>query len=98
MEMICTQPLSATETFSIEMTTLSVVPPEQRKLLELNSTVMTSVGVRPTYKTTESKAHFKRNVEPQHGEALKQDFHDIKHTTLTERGALFEAQRCLKVR
>jgi len=27
---------------------------------------------------------------------LKSDFNDIKHTTLTERGALFEARRCLK--
>lgn len=27
---------------------------------------------------------------------LKNDFNDIKHTTLTERGALFEANRCLK--
>ena len=27
---------------------------------------------------------------------LKKDFNDIKPTTLTERGALFESQRCLK--
>ena len=27
---------------------------------------------------------------------LKNDFDDVKPTTLTERGALFEAQRCLK--
>ncbi len=27
---------------------------------------------------------------------LKGDFHDVKHTTYTERGALYEAQRCLK--
>lgn len=27
---------------------------------------------------------------------LKGNFKDVKHTTLTERGALFEAQRCLK--
>lgn len=27
---------------------------------------------------------------------MKKDFNDIKHTTLTERGALFEANRCLK--
>jgi len=27
---------------------------------------------------------------------LKKDFSDIKHTTLSERGALWEADRCLK--
>uniref|UniRef100_A0A4W3GZT4 Dihydropyrimidine dehydrogenase [NADP(+)] n=1 Tax=Callorhinchus milii TaxID=7868 RepID=A0A4W3GZT4_CALMI len=48
--------------------------------------------------TKNVKQHWKRNTNKScsHYEKLENNFDDIKHTTLSERGALREAMRCLK--
>lgn len=48
--------------------------------------------------TKKVKKHWKRNTDKSCTTCtpLKNDFSDIKHTTLSERGALREANRCLK--
>jgi dihydropyrimidine dehydrogenase (NADP+) len=66
------------------------------EVLALNPTVHRFATVKPTKVTHKTKHHYKRNAGCQTGCDLKKDFNDIKPTTLTERGALFEAQRCLK--
>lgn len=66
------------------------------EVLALNPTVHQYATVKPTKVTHKAKAHWKRNKGCASGCDLKKDFNDIKPTTLTERGALFEAQRCLK--
>lgn len=66
------------------------------EILALNPTVHQYATVKPTKVTHKTKAHWKRNEGCATGCDLKKDFNDIKPTTLTERGALFEAQRCLK--
>lgn len=49
----------------------------------------------PTRVTKKEKHHWKRN-ELCSGSEKKYNFDDVKPTTLTERGALYEAKRCLK--
>jgi len=66
------------------------------EILALNPKVQPFASLKPTHVTHEEKKHWKRNVSCSTGCDLKKDFSDIKHTTLSERGALFEAQRCLK--
>jgi len=66
------------------------------EILSLNPKVRETAVVKPTQRTTEEKKHWKRNEGCKSGCELKNNFDDIKHTTLTERGALYEAQRCLK--
>eukprot|EP01114_Cavostelium_apophysatum_P020682 TRINITY_DN699_c0_g1_i7.p1 TRINITY_DN699_c0_g1~~TRINITY_DN699_c0_g1_i7.p1 ORF type:complete len:1025 (+),score=308.73 TRINITY_DN699_c0_g1_i7:174-3248(+) len=66
------------------------------EILALNPTVKGHATLKPTHKTTKEKKHWKRNDDCQSGCELKKDFGDIKHSTLTERGALYEANRCLK--
>jgi dihydropyrimidine dehydrogenase (NADP+) len=66
------------------------------EVLALNPVVHQFATVKPTKVTHKTKAHWKRNDGCATGCDLKKDFNDIKPTTLTERGALFEAQRCLK--
>eukprot|EP01027_Heterolobosea_sp_BB2_P012612 GEZU01018261.1.p1 GENE.GEZU01018261.1~~GEZU01018261.1.p1 ORF type:complete len:1036 (-),score=376.97 GEZU01018261.1:102-3209(-) len=63
--------------------------------LALHPTVQKLAHVKSSRATKKERKHWKRNqdVEPTQ---LKADFTDIKPTTLTERGALFEARRCLK--
>lgn len=63
--------------------------------LALNPRVNTTASLRPTAVQQVEKAHWKRNTK-RSGSKRANDFSDIKHTTLTERGAVFEAQRCLK--
>lgn len=80
-------------------------------MLALHPKVHHTATLKPTKKTTQEKKHWKRNVGCAsvsiclnlvlltrfvQGCELKNNFNDIKHTTLTERGALFEANRCLK--
>eukprot|EP00922_Rhytidocystis_sp_ex-Travisia-forbesii_P046269 GHVS01068985.1.p2 GENE.GHVS01068985.1~~GHVS01068985.1.p2 ORF type:complete len:501 (+),score=63.24 GHVS01068985.1:1414-2916(+) len=54
-----------------------------------------SATVKPTLQTRTEKKHWKRNG-PVGGAQKAKDFDDIKTTTLSERGALAEAARCLK--
>ncbi|KAH8366976.1 hypothetical protein KR200_012090 [Drosophila serrata] len=77
---------------------LSKDSPDIEDLLSLNPRVKTQCSVVPTKQTKENKKHWKRNAD--HAAppctTLANDFSDIKHTTLSERGALEEAARCLK--
>lgn len=57
----------------------------------------------PSAETKVNKKHWKRNTDKKaacsggcSGNGLVNNFDDIKHTTLSERGALREAARCLK--
>uniref|UniRef100_A0A8C5B8I0 Dihydropyrimidine dehydrogenase [NADP(+)] n=1 Tax=Gadus morhua TaxID=8049 RepID=A0A8C5B8I0_GADMO len=67
-------------------------------ILALNPRVKTHADVISTATKKKEKKHWKRNAE--HGcdscVKLENNFDDIKHTTLSERGALREAMRCLK--
>ena len=72
---------------------VSAVP--DLEILALNPVVSQHATFRPTVETKKNKEHWKRN-DCQAGCERSKDFSDIKHTTLTERGALFEANRCLK--
>ncbi|XP_059839547.1 dihydropyrimidine dehydrogenase [NADP(+)]-like isoform X1 [Hypanus sabinus] len=77
---------------------LSFDPPDIENLLMLNPRVKTCASLRSTAKTKTDKAHWKRNIAKNCSsyEKLENNFDDIKHTTLSERGALREAMRCLK--
>eukprot|EP01111_Echinosteliopsis_oligospora_P010363 TRINITY_DN3210_c0_g1_i1.p1 TRINITY_DN3210_c0_g1~~TRINITY_DN3210_c0_g1_i1.p1 ORF type:complete len:857 (-),score=256.39 TRINITY_DN3210_c0_g1_i1:580-3150(-) len=66
------------------------------EVLALHPKVHEYATMKPTKVTHKAKAHWKRNSECPTGCDLKKDFNDIKPTTLTERGALAEAGRCLK--
>lgn len=66
------------------------------EILALHPKVKPFASLKPTAVTTKTKEHWKRNKGCQSGCDLKKDFSDIKHTTLSERGALWEADRCLK--
>jgi len=66
------------------------------EILALHPKVKQYANLQPTVVTTQAKKHWKRNDGCQSGCELKKDFGDIKHTTLSERGALWEADRCLK--
>lgn len=72
--------------------------PDIENLLALNPRVQTKGSMVPSIVTKENKKHWKRNADKscQSCTPLKNDFSDIKHTTLSERGALKEANRCLK--
>jgi NADPH-dependent glutamate synthase beta subunit-like oxidoreductase/dihydroorotate dehydrogenase/Pyruvate/2-oxoacid:ferredoxin oxidoreductase delta subunit len=74
---------------------VSAVSQKEVEILALNPTVQRFAKVTPTRRTGEIKKHWKRN-ECEAGCTKSKDFSDIKHTTLSERGALYEAQRCLK--
>jgi dihydropyrimidine dehydrogenase (NADP+) len=66
------------------------------EILALNPTVHKYATLKPTHISKHDKEHWKRNIGCVSGCEKKDDFLDIKPSTLTERGALFEAQRCLK--
>jgi len=66
------------------------------EVLALNPVAHEFANHKATKKTKETKKHWKRNEGCASGCELKSNFLDIKHTTLTERGAVFEANRCLK--
>ncbi|KAH9496274.1 hypothetical protein Btru_017966 [Bulinus truncatus] len=75
--------------------------PDIESLLGLNPRVRRNASVVPSAATKSGKKHWKRNESTVcsscDGESnLYKNFDDIKHTTLSERGALKEAARCLK--
>ncbi|XP_072547549.1 LOW QUALITY PROTEIN: dihydropyrimidine dehydrogenase [NADP(+)] [Salminus brasiliensis] len=67
-------------------------------ILALNPRVKTHANVYSTATKKKEKTHWKRNPERSCETCVKleNNFDDIKHTTLSERGALREALRCLK--
>ncbi|GFN98592.1 dihydropyrimidine dehydrogenase [NADP(+)]-like [Plakobranchus ocellatus] len=86
--------------FAMAYTNLSKDIPDIENLLSLNPRVRHSARVVPSAVTKVEKKHWKRNQAKGcttcEGSNLYKDFGDIKHTTLSERGALREASRCLK--
>ncbi|VDM05384.1 unnamed protein product [Schistocephalus solidus] len=69
-----------------------------QQILQLQPRVSTAATVRPTLETRKDKKWWKRNADKNISTTppLHFDFSDIKHTTLSERGALREASRCLR--
>ncbi|XP_026728900.1 dihydropyrimidine dehydrogenase [NADP(+)] [Trichoplusia ni] len=72
--------------------------PDIENLLRLNPTVKPYTNLVPSAQTKRNKQHWKRNADRKCTACptLTNNFDDIKHTTLSERGALREAARCLK--
>ncbi|XP_032520125.2 dihydropyrimidine dehydrogenase [NADP(+)] [Danaus plexippus] len=72
--------------------------PDIENLLKLNPTVKPYTNLVPSAQTKKNKQHWKRNADRKCTScpSLERNFDDIKHTTLSERGALKEAARCLK--
>ncbi|XP_013169290.1 PREDICTED: dihydropyrimidine dehydrogenase [NADP(+)] [Papilio xuthus] len=72
--------------------------PDIENLLKLNPTVKPYTNLVPSAQTKKNKQHWKRNADRKCTTcpSLENNFDDIKHTTLSERGALREAARCLK--
>ncbi|XP_028026958.1 dihydropyrimidine dehydrogenase [NADP(+)] [Bombyx mandarina] len=77
---------------------LSKELPDIENLLKLNPTVKPYTNLVPSAQTKKIKQHWKRNADRKCTTCptLNKNFDDIKHTTLSERGALREAARCLK--
>ncbi|CAG4990690.1 unnamed protein product [Colias eurytheme] len=78
---------------------LSQELPDIENLLKLNPKVKPFSNLVPSVETKKNKQHWKRNSDRKCTSAcpsLTKNFDDIKHTTLSERGALKEAARCLK--
>lgn len=77
---------------------LSKDVPDIENILALNPRVTKHANLVPSARTKENKKHWKRNASKgcSSCHSLEKNFDDIKHTTLSERGALREAQRCLK--
>ncbi|KAL7065158.1 hypothetical protein AAHC03_04392 [Spirometra sp. Aus1] len=69
-----------------------------QRILQLQPRVSVSATVRPTLETRKDKKWWKRNADKDESAIppVHFDFSDIKHTTLSERGALREASRCLR--
>ncbi|XP_046913747.2 dihydropyrimidine dehydrogenase su(r) [Dermatophagoides farinae] len=67
-------------------------------ILSLNPRVQECATVIPSHRTKREKLHWKRNCSRSNCDwsKLVKNFDDIKPTTLSERGALREAARCLK--
>ncbi|VDK59991.1 unnamed protein product [Anisakis simplex] len=73
--------------------------PDIEALLELNPRVNQSAHLVPSSVTKKEKLKWKRNADKSCKTCSNDyvnDFRDVKHTTLSERGALREAMRCLK--
>ncbi|XP_050717874.1 dihydropyrimidine dehydrogenase [NADP(+)]-like [Eriocheir sinensis] len=72
--------------------------PDIENVLALNPRTPLHATVQPSAVTKASKMHWKRNKPKNCAThcSLENNFDDIKHTTLSERGALKEAARCLK--
>ncbi|KAL3123536.1 hypothetical protein niasHT_006615 [Heterodera trifolii] len=74
--------------------------PDIESLLSLNPRIQQNATLKPSADTKLVKQQWKRNVNKSCGGCVENlyenDFRDIKHTTLSERGALLEAMRCLK--
>uniref|UniRef100_A0A0P4WBQ1 Dihydropyrimidine dehydrogenase [NADP(+)] n=1 Tax=Scylla olivacea TaxID=85551 RepID=A0A0P4WBQ1_SCYOL len=72
--------------------------PDIENVLALNPRIPRHATLQPSAVTKANKMHWKRN-KPKNCTthcSLENNFDDIKHTTLSERGALKEAARCLK--
>eukprot|EP00126_Sphaerothecum_destruens_P015591 Sdes_comp9617_c0_seq1m1100 len=79
------------------MTAISKDLPDIENILSLNPVVRKNASLVPTLTTKKSREYWKRKPELNCESCeLTNDFDDIKHTTLSERGALKEARRCLK--
>ncbi|XP_014244997.1 dihydropyrimidine dehydrogenase [NADP(+)] [Cimex lectularius] len=75
----------------------SVHPADIENILSLNPKIQPTASLVPSIKTKQIKQHWKRNENKNCSTpCLENNFDDIKHTTLSERGALKEASRCLK--
>ncbi|XP_016133961.1 dihydropyrimidine dehydrogenase [NADP(+)]-like, partial [Sinocyclocheilus grahami] len=79
-------------------TMLSKELPDIESILALNPRVKIHANLHSTASKKNEKKHWKRNPERNCDSCvnLENNFDDIKHTTLSERGALREALRCLK--
>jgi len=77
-------------------------PPDIENLMKLNPKIKPFTNAVPSAVTKKAKKHWKRNEDKAENlkcnscSPLYKNFEDIKHTTLSERGALREAARCLK--
>lgn len=80
------------------MPMLSKDLPDIESILALNPRVKSHATIHSTAYKKREKKHWKRNPEKSCDSCVKleNNFDDIKHTTLSERGALREAIRCLK--
>ncbi|KAJ8924809.1 hypothetical protein NQ315_000963 [Exocentrus adspersus] len=80
------------------MAKVSVDLPDIENILSLNPRVRTHSNLVPSSLTKKNKTHWKRNADKKCQEcpSLENNFSDVKPTTLSERGALKEAARCLK--
>ncbi|CAG0921810.1 unnamed protein product, partial [Notodromas monacha] len=81
-----------------EQGSLSHHTPDIENLLVLNPKTSQFANCVPSKTTKHEKKHWKRNHDKSchRAESKFKNFDDIKHTTLSERGALKEAARCLK--
>uniref|UniRef100_A0A3P8XBQ1 Dihydropyrimidine dehydrogenase [NADP(+)] n=1 Tax=Esox lucius TaxID=8010 RepID=A0A3P8XBQ1_ESOLU len=72
--------------------------PDIESILALNPRVKSHADIHSTASKKAEKKYWKRNPEKSCDSCLdlENNFDDIKHTTLSERGALREAMRCLK--
>ncbi|XP_042353544.1 dihydropyrimidine dehydrogenase [NADP(+)] [Plectropomus leopardus] len=72
--------------------------PDIESILALNPRVKTHAQIMSTASKKREKKQWKRNPDRSCDSCVKleNNFDDIKHTTLSERGALREALRCLK--
>ncbi|KAK7100969.1 dihydropyrimidine dehydrogenase [NADP(+)]-like [Littorina saxatilis] len=72
--------------------------PDIENLMSLNPKLKNHANLVPSAVTKSAKKHWKRNqdIGCKGCDPLYKNFDDIKHTTLSERGALKEASRCLK--
>eukprot|EP00088_Acartia_fossae_P032309 TRINITY_DN3308_c0_g1_i6.p1 TRINITY_DN3308_c0_g1~~TRINITY_DN3308_c0_g1_i6.p1 ORF type:complete len:1069 (-),score=295.18 TRINITY_DN3308_c0_g1_i6:247-3453(-) len=81
---------------------VSFEPQDIENLLSLNPKIKPYANAVPSAVTKKVKKHWKRNEDKSENlkcntcSPLYNNFDDIKHTTLSERGALREAARCLK--
>ena len=73
-------------------------PPDIENLLALNPRTRQHASLVSTLQTKHSRRHWKRNKDKECNSCqnLTNNFDDVKHTTLSERAALREANRCLK--
>ncbi|KAG5899484.1 hypothetical protein JTB14_015195 [Gonioctena quinquepunctata] len=80
------------------MAKVSVDLPDIENILALNPRVRDRSNFVPSTITKKNKEHWKRNADNKCDEcpSLENNFSDVKPTTLSERGALREAARCLK--
>uniref|UniRef100_H2YN47 Dihydropyrimidine dehydrogenase [NADP(+)] n=1 Tax=Ciona savignyi TaxID=51511 RepID=H2YN47_CIOSA len=72
--------------------------PDIENILLLNPKIKPHANLLSTAVTKKNKKHWKRNPDKDCStcKPLEKNFDDVKHTTLSERGAVREAARCLK--